>query len=297
MRNTYVLSLPAALACSVAWLFLAIPGKAQQSPQNLHSHVRPAVSSRRAALVGSLPSTQELHVSIVLPWRNQSDLTALLGRLYDPSSPDYRHFLSVEQFTEQFGPTAEDYKTVVDFAQTHGLTVTNVPANRLLLPVRGTVAQIEKAFHVSMSVYRHPTEARTFFSPDREPSLDLTVPVAHISGLNNYSIPRPMLSKGPALQSIATVTGSGPGGSYLASDMRAAYYGGTALTGSGQAVGLLEFDGYNLSDVNLTFSSAGQSYNVPVNNVLLGGATGANLSGDDTEQVVDMCRPLAWLRG
>ena len=57
------------------------------------------------------------------------------------------------------------------------------------------VAQMEKAFQVSMNVYRHPTEARTFFSPDREPSLNLSVPVARISGLNNFSIPRPMLSK------------------------------------------------------------------------------------------------------
>ncbi len=36
-------------------------------------------------------------------------------------------------------------------------------------------------------------------------------------------------------------TGSGPSASFLGSDMRAAYYGGTALTGAGQNLGLFEY--------------------------------------------------------
>ena len=44
--------------------------------------------------------------------------------------------------------------------------------------------------------------------------------------------------------------------------MRAAYYGGTALTGAGQSVGLLEFAGYNITDVNNYFTKVGQTHNV-----------------------------------
>jgi N-acetylneuraminic acid mutarotase len=300
-RNTRTFSRPAALACAVALLSF-VPGQAQSSRQVLHNHVRLAITSGQAAMVGSLPTAQQLRVSMVLPLRNQADLAALLSRLYDPSDPDYRHFLSVEQFTERFGPTAEDYEAVVGFVRANGLTVTDRPSNRMVVPLRGTVAQIEKAFHVSMRVYQHPTENRTFFSPDREPSLNLRVPVAHIAGLNNFSIPRPMVKRAPAGSTIATVTGSGPTGSgpdgyYLGSDMRAAYYGGTALTGAGQAVGLFELDGYDINDVNFTFSSAGQSYNVPVNNVLLDGATGANLFGDDSEEVLDIVQTIGMAPG
>jgi hypothetical protein len=91
--------------------------------------------------------------------------------------------------------------------------------------------------------------------------------------------------------------GSGPGGSFLSSDMRAAYYGGTALTGAGQTVGLLEFDGYNASDVDLTFSSAGQSNSVPIQNVLLDGATGAPVSSDDSEEVIDIVQAIGMAPG
>jgi len=48
------------------------------------------------------------------------------------------------------------------------------------------------------------------------------------------------------------VKGSCPSSSYCGSDMRAAYYGGTALTGAGQTVGLLEYYGYDIADVKTT---------------------------------------------
>ncbi len=88
--------------------------------------------------------------------------------------------------------------------------------------------------------------------------------------------------------------GSGPGGAYLGSDMRAAYYGGTALTGTGQAVAMVEFDGYNMSDVTGTFD--GHSYTVPINNVLIDGANGGS-DGDDGEQVLDIVQAIAMAPG
>lgn len=79
--------------------------------------------------------------------------------------------------------------------------------------------------------------------------------------------------------------------------MRAAYYGGTALTGFGQTVGVVEFDGYDLSDVNLTFSNSGQTYTVPINNVLVDDATGQPITGDDAEQVLDIVQAIGMAPG
>ena len=59
-------------------------------------------------------------------------------------------------------------------------------------------------------------------------------------------------------------TGSGPSASFLGSDMRAAYYGGTALTGAGQNLGLFEYAGTDLADLTTYFSNIGQTNNVPV---------------------------------
>ncbi len=297
--NSVRLSVRLIICTSFALLFLAScnAADAQAKLQTLSHHVRSEVLTGKAALVGPLPLDEQLNFSIVLPLRNQAHLTELLSRLYDPSSPDYRRFLSVEQFADNFGAPAADYQAVVSFARANGLTVNRNHANRLVVPVSGTVAQINQAFNVRMNVYQHPTENRTFFSPDREPSLVLSVPVAHIEGLNNFSKPRPMLVPGQNVAPIANITGSGPGGSYLGSDMRAAYYGGTTLTGTGQAVGLFEFDGYYLSDVSLTFSNAEQSNSVPINNVLLDGATGSPTEFDDGEQVLDIVQAIGMAPG
>jgi subtilase family serine protease len=273
---------------------------AQQPLQVLHHHVRPEVSDGRAALLSPLPADQQLHISIVLPLRNQAALTSLLSRLYDPKDPDYRHFLTVGQFTQQFGPTADDYQAVVAFARSNGFVVGQSPANRLIVPMSGTVAQINRAFHVSMNVYQHPTENRSFYSPHREPSLNLGVAVARVAGLNNYSLPRPMVKRAVSGHHPNFVNGSGPGGSYLASDMRAAYYGGTTLTGNGQTVGLFETDGFDLSDVESTFSTAGQSFTVPINEVLLDGETGAPGyagSSSDAEETLDIVQAIGMAPG
>lgn len=92
------------LACALVFMLFTIQVQAQQALQALHNHVRPAVASGQAVPVGSLPSTQRMSLAIMLPLRNQPELTNFLDRLYDPTSPDYRHFLTVAQFTEQFGP-------------------------------------------------------------------------------------------------------------------------------------------------------------------------------------------------
>ena len=67
--------------------------------------------------------------------------------------------------------------------------------------------------------------------------------------------------------------GSGPGGSYLGNDFRAAYASGVTLTGAGQYVGLLQFDGYYVSDITRYATLAGLT-NLPLQNVLLDGFTG-----------------------
>jgi len=284
-----------ALACLFVSLLFPIQDQAQPL-QKLHKHVPPAVASGQAALVGSLPVTQAMQLTIVLPLRNEAALTSLLSELYDPSSPNYRHFLSVQQFTDQFSPTEQDYQSVIQWANDHGFIIAGRSENRLTLDVSGTTGQVNSALHVSMNVYQDPNGKRTFYSIDREPTLNLSVPVKHIEGLNNFSVPQPLVKRKKNAGPVADVTGSGPGGYYLGSDMRAAYYGGSLLTGAGQCVGLLEFGGYRLSDVNLTFNNAGQSYSVPINNVLIDGATAA-AGSDDSEEVLDIVQAIGMAPG
>jgi subtilase family serine protease len=144
--------------CTVAVSLLATAAQAQER-QALRTHMAATVGSQAA---GRLPASQRMDVAMTLKLRNQPQLNDLLQSLYDPASPNYRKFLTVAQFTAQFGPTAADCEAVVNFATAHGLTVTKADApNRLVVEVSGPVASVEAAFHVNMQVYQHPTENRT----------------------------------------------------------------------------------------------------------------------------------------
>jgi subtilase family serine protease len=301
-RDGFLAGCLLAVLASVSMLVSAAQAQGQsQTPST--RHVREAVLNGEAQFVERLPATQSMRLVLVLPHRNQAELENLLKELYDPHSASYRKFLTVEEFTARFGPSQQDYDSVIHFAEANGFTVVGTSRNRMNLDVTGSVASIEQAFHLIMGVYQHPTENRTFFAPDREPTVDLPFQLWHITGLDNYSTPKPAYHRIDAsakskVKSNAT-TGSGPSGSFLGSDMRAAYYGKTALTGAGQSLGLFEFIGTDLTDLKTYYKNAGQTNSVPITlkSVDTQSTSCKEPTCDDTEQTLDMTQALGMAPG
>ncbi len=112
---------------SSAMLLFVIATQAQ-AQSALTRHVRPVVKSGEAWFVERLPATQTLRLDLVLPLRDQAGLVNLLQQVYDPSSPSYRHFLTVPEFTARFGPSQEDYDAVIRFAGSTALRWWAAPA-------------------------------------------------------------------------------------------------------------------------------------------------------------------------
>jgi subtilase family serine protease len=230
---------------------------------------------------GRLAATNEVRLAIGVPLRDPAGLDDFLAQVYDPANPNYRHYLTPAEFTARFGPTEPDYAAVKQFALTNGLTITATHDNRLLLDVIGPAAAVEKALHVKLQTYQHPTEARQFFAPDTEPTVAASLPVADVQGLSDFVKPHPRLKKAEGV--VSPRTGSGSGGAYLGNDFRNAYASGTTLTGAGQMVGLLQFDGFYASDIAKYASAAGGGRtNIVIQTVLLDGYNGTPTSGADS---------------
>jgi subtilase family serine protease len=302
--RTYLLTI-AALAPAAS-----IVCQAQSLPPLTH-HVRDAVLKGQAKPTGQLPLNQTMTLDVVLQLSDRPGLQAFLKEIYDPASPSYRNFLSVPEFTARFGPSQADYDAVVHFAQANGFTVVGGTRDGMDVQIKGPVSAVQAAFHVTLSTYQDST-GRTFYGIDREPTADLPFPLWHISGLDNASNPHPMFVKksdyakahGMAEEDVVThaTTGSGPSASFLGSDMRAAYYGGTALTGAGQNLGLFEYLGTDLADLTTYFKNVGQTNNVPITLLSTDGtSTSCVDSGrngcDDTEQTLDMTQALGMAPG
>ena len=249
---------------------------------------------------GRLAATNELRLAIGVPLRDPAGLDDFLAQLADPASPNYRHFLTPEEFAERFGPTEADYEAVKEFAQTNGLTIVGTHPNRLLLDVTGPAAAVENALHITLRTYQHPTEARQFFAPDTEPTVDASLPVADIQGLSDFYRPHPRLKKMDVTK-LHPDNGSAPdgSGSYFGNDFRNAYVPGTTLTGAGQMVGLLQFDGYYANDIAAYAAAAGGGRaNIVIQKVLLDGyngvpTTGANSGNDEVSLDIEMSMAMA----
>ena len=285
----------------------AAPGRAQSL---MTHHVRQESINGKARLVGRLSRDTVLQLDVVLPVRDRAGVQALIKELYNQESPNFRHFVTPAEFTERFGPTRETYDATVAYLKSRGFEIVGGDRDRRDVQVKGSVATIEAAFHLQMLTYRHPTEDRTFRGPDREPTVDLPFPLWHISGLDDYSIPKPRLVKrsdyarahGIDPDKVVThaTTGSGPSASFLGSDMRAAYYGNGSLTGHGQTVGLFQFAGTDLTDLQTYYTNAGQT--LPITPTLVsvdGTSTSCEFASgcDDGEQNLDMTQALGMAPG
>jgi subtilase family serine protease len=263
------------------------------SATTLQARVVPAVVVQHSVTpVGVVDPSTHLRLQVVLPMHNLPGLRNLLdNQIYNRDSVEFHHYLSVAEFTKRFGPTQSDYDAAMKFFNANNLSVTHTHANRYMFQVEGRASDVERVLNIRLNLYKHPTENRNFMAPDREPTLALNVPVLSISGLNDFQLPHPKLVWNRNAPNQRAGTGSGPGGQYLGSDMRAAYYGTGSkakLVGTGQSVGLMELEGYIPSDIPLYFTTFNQPLNVAVNGISVDG-TAVNCGHcDDGEQALDI---------
>jgi subtilase family serine protease len=279
----------------------------------LTRHVREVTLNGQTRVVGVVPGNQIMQLDVVLTLRDPQGLDNFLADLQSSVAPNHLHYLTPQEFTEKFGPTQQDYDAVVNYMRNHGLEVVGGSRDGMEVQVKGPVTAIEGAFHVNLLTYQHPTENRVFYAPDREPTTDLPFALWHVSGLDNYSIPHPKYvnrydyarARGISPDAVVghATTGSGPSKSFLGSDMRAAYYGGTALTGAGQNLGLFEFLGTDLADLTTYYKNVKQTNKVPITLLSTDGTstkcafTAVGGYCDDTEQTLDMTQSIGMAPG
>ncbi|MGQ4479227.1 S53 family peptidase [Streptomyces sp. SAS_276] len=197
-----------------------------------------------AARTGAVSASKRIAVAISLTPRNDKSLDTFIADVSNPRSSSYGHYLTKAQFAARFGRTDAEVKQVREYLRAQGLTVDKVHSGNLLVDATGTAAQLEKAFGTKLSTWKDAKSGRAFYANETAPTLPTAIAglVSDVTGLNN----RAQLHH----QATSTVAPrNGPGGGYTPAQLKGGYNVSSTYTGSGQKIALLEFDGFQQSNI------------------------------------------------
>lgn len=229
-----------------------------------------------AHLSGPHADTAPLTISLALQPRDGSQLDSLLTALYDPSSPQFHHWLSKGAFNASFAPLASQVGQAQNFLVNAGLTVIDSPTP-FLVRATGTTAQVEAALHTQINDYR-AANGQSFFQNDTAVQIpaSLSGQVIAVAGLSNTAHLHPgyVLTREAAQKAGKPVPlyGAGPGGSGLTPSQTTSLYGATAVyrlgnrgKGQGATLAVFELSGYTPADITVyEHQFFGPSENVPL---------------------------------
>jgi subtilase family serine protease len=207
-------------------VLLGISAYAASAPQE---RIRGSIDSHtRVVLKGNIHP--KVHVGMdrgpVEPWMKvdymrlvlqpSAQQAAQLGRFLeeqrDPSSPDYQHWLTPEEFGDRFGVNENDLGKIASWLQAEGFIVEQVARARNWIAFSGTSAQVSVAFRTEMR--RYSVDGETHFANALEPSIPAALAdvVESVRGLDDFH-PKP-----PRLKKSRPDYTSSTGAHYLAPD-------------------------------------------------------------------------------
>ena len=145
--------------------------------------------------LGTEDPSKVIEISVWLNTHNRSQMDALAQELYNPTSPHYRHFLTPAQVAARFAPSAEELKTVRDFLEGRNLKTVRIGPHNFFVRVRGTVGDVESAFHVVLNNYL--VQGKVVRANDRDPYIEgAAAPlVRSVAGLDNGKYEHPLMSR------------------------------------------------------------------------------------------------------
>jgi subtilase family serine protease len=103
-------------------------------------------------------TAQAARVTITLPLRNTAELESLLRVQADPTSPQYRRFLSVAQFRANFAPSAASFGRVIADLRSKGLRIDGVATKSI--HASGPVRTVAAAFGTTIGARRFAQDGR-----------------------------------------------------------------------------------------------------------------------------------------
>jgi subtilase family serine protease len=238
--------------------------------------MQPAPLSRSGARLekaAALGNVKHLRLYFTSP--DAAALNSAAQAIASPSSPDYRHYLTVNQFRALYAPPAATTAAVNSYLTGLGLRVGPLDPNGMSEPVTGTIKQLNAALHTTLQQVRTAAGAQVVGATEA-PALpaNLAGAVTYIDGLTPWVQAHDNLASAPANSTVRPPGGAQPAvgtkpavaavqqcsalsglptDGMLPDNLASAYklsgFYASSDTGQGVTVGLIEYDSYDATAV------------------------------------------------
>jgi subtilase family serine protease len=241
---------PAALVALLTLLAACAPASGQHSASSARAPFPANVCGAASkpsplARLGPTDLAHTMTISLVLRPRS-TDASAAITALSDPASPEYRHFLSPQEYARRYGADSATVAGVAAALRAAGLRVATSTASASMLTAQGTVAALNALFGVQLGDYCD-SHGRRFIAPNVAPHIPASLAgVSGVLGLDTHSVMHTGSLLLPRRPLVSGVAGFGPTELRTAYDLTPLYAAG--LSGANQTVALPEIDQFRQSD-------------------------------------------------
>jgi subtilase family serine protease len=153
----------------------------------IQGSTHPAV--RNAIDNGRLPSVTPMSDLVLVLHRSaeqQAALDSFNEAQNDPSSPEYHHWLTPQEFGAAYGVSQNDLNAVSSWLQSHGFSIQEISPAGTSIRFSGNSEQVETAFHTEMHSVQSNGVAHIANTSDIQIPAALTPVVTGVKALHNF---------------------------------------------------------------------------------------------------------------
>ncbi len=141
---------------------------------------------------GPIDPRRTLSMSVTLGLRDAQGLQRLLSEQQDPGSPNYRRWLTPQEFASHFGPDPAQFNAVRDWLVEQGFEIESASLQRRSIQFKGSAELAERVFETRIESYGGGAYANL-----TDPSIPARFAgvIAAISGLDNIAHAVPLTNR------------------------------------------------------------------------------------------------------
>jgi uncharacterized protein (TIGR03437 family) len=204
-----------------------------------------------------------IHLMLKPTAAQQTELDQLLTEQQNPRSPNFRKWLSPEQFAARFGVSQPDIDKITGWLKSQGFDIITVGHGRRFIAFNATAQQVQNALETEIHHYR--VNGELHFANATDPSVPAAIQplVVGFLGLNDFEPKSTLRAKD--VKPGYTGTGGGhnitPGDLAIIYDIVPLY--NMNYTGAGQSIAVIGRTNIYMSDISTFRSIFGLPPNLP----------------------------------